>query len=140
VFSQEWMDASKDADKQNLVYNPWFYLGGSEIVEAAGRIASIPAEEYTKYYAGPYKEIRENYHNQPWFYASLPKEGMDEKVIMDKVKDLIKNDEVKIILSDSDDALMQNYQDMLKKADQIGIQKLEDYLTIKVPEVKKLYN
>lgn len=138
-FSQEWMDAAKDADTQNAKYNTWFYLGGSEIVEAAGRCASIPADEYLKYYEGPYKEIRTNFHNLPWFSAALPKEGMDEKVVYDKLKDLVKNDEVKIFLSSSDDEFNQNYQNMMKKADQLGVQKLEDYMSQKVPEVKKMY-
>jgi len=139
VFSEEWMEAAKDREFHNTKYNPWFYFGGSGKIESLGRCASIDPEEYSKYYLDVYKQIRDGFDNKPWILASRPTEGMDEKVILDKLQDLIINMEAKIILSNSDEEFDKNFEDLQKQADQIGVAKLEEYMTKKLPEIKALF-
>ena len=59
-----------------------------------------------------YDAIRESFTNDPWYVYAEPKDADgDMKVIDDKLQDLIKNSDAKIILSESDEEFEQNYAD-----------------------------
>lgn len=133
-FSADWVEASKDDSIFYKKYNPAFFFGTSAVTESEGRIASLPQE-----YHDTYAEIRKRTEICPWFTYAMPQNGEDEKIILDKVRDMITNTEVKIILSTTDEEFETNYKEMLSNADKIGINKLEKYITTKVTEAKEIY-
>lgn len=134
VFSDAWIAALNDGT-HNQVYNPWFYLGGSEIVEADSRVAPTdPA-----LVADAYAKIREKYDNLPWVMAALPKGFADEKVILDKIQEMIKTYEPKIIMAESDEAFEALYDEYIENAKKTGVETLEAYMDEKIVEVMPLY-
>lgn len=134
VFSEEWNQSIKD-DTQKTKYNPWFYLGGSEIVEANSRCATLdPA-----LVADTYKVVREKFDNYPWVIASNPLAETDEKVIFEKIKELVKTYEAKVILSNSESSAEEAYNEYLKNASRSGMETLEKYMSKKINENKELY-
>lgn len=133
-FSDEWIKASSDDKVFYTKYNPAFFFGTSACTESEGRISTLPKD-----YLEPYAKIRAMVKVAPWMTAALPKGDAQEKVILDKITDLVTNSEVKVILSNSDEEFNNNFQGMLKNADQIGISKLEDYMTKSVATQKGLY-
>ncbi len=134
VFSEDWLKALNDGT-HNQVYNPWFYFGGSELVEADSRVAPTdPA-----LVADAYKVMRERFDNLPWVMAASPKGSSDEKVIFDKIKEMIKTYEPKIIMADSDEAFEKLYDEYIINAKKTGIEKLDAYMDVKIAEVMPLY-
>jgi putative aldouronate transport system substrate-binding protein len=135
-FTKEWMAAVADGT-QVTKYDPWFYFGANPIDEALGRCASL--QNYDTYYAAPYKAIKNLYENDPWIAASLPVAGTDEKDIYDTVSGMVQNFEAKVIMSASDGDFEKNYNDYMAAATTSGVQKLEAYMSKKVPQTEKLY-
>ena len=133
-FSDEWKQSIADGT-QDTKYNTWFYLGGSVIVEANSRCATTdPALVEDAYTA-----IRERFDNLPWITAAVPKTGSDEKVILDKIVELAKTYEAKVILADSPELAEAAYNEYLTYADQTGIKQLEQYVSDKVKETMPLF-
>jgi len=136
IFSDEWVNAIQEGN-QNTVYNPWFYLGGSEIVEADARCATTdPA-----LVADCYSIIRDRFDNYPWIMGSYPLAGVneDEKVIFDKIKELVKTYEAKVIMAGSSDEAAALYAEYLNNASRTGMETLEDFMTQAIVENKKMY-
>lgn len=133
-FSADWIEASKDSNVKYTKYNPAFFFGTSAVVESEGRIAFLPQE-----YQDVYEEIRDLMVVCPWMTYALPDNEDDEKVIYDKIEDMIKNTEVKIILSATPEEFEANYNEMVENAQKIGIVKLESFMTSNVKEAKKVY-
>lgn len=75
------------------------------------------------------KDVRERLVIVPEVALALPKSDTDEKIILDKVADLVKNEEIKIILSKDDAEFQKNYNNMMDKLEQIGVKKIEEYMT-----------
>ncbi|MGA2977228.1 MAG: hypothetical protein ABSF77_18125 [Spirochaetia bacterium] len=136
TFSKAWMDSVANGT-QNQVYDPWFYFGGSAIAEAFGRCASH--QNYDKYDAAPYKAITKLHENDPWITAALPVSGTDEKTILDTIVAMVPNFEAKVIMSASDADFQNNYNAYMAAAKSAGMQKLEAYMSKKIPEVQKRY-
>jgi putative aldouronate transport system substrate-binding protein len=130
VFSKDWM-ASIANYTNNKIYNPWIYLGGSEQVEAIARCSSL--QSYEKDYDKIYDAIRSGYSNHPWISAAEPIVDIEEKTIMDKIKDLTNPFEAKIVLSDSDSVFEANYGEFLETADDCGLSYLESYMNKRIP-------
>ena len=134
VFSAEWIAALNDGTHNN-VYNPWFYLGGSEIVEADSRVAptdpALVAEAYTV--------MRERFDNMPWVKAAEPIGTSDEKVILEKIKEMIKTYERNMIMAENDEAFEKLYDEYLTNAQKTGIDTLNAYMTEKINEIMPLY-
>jgi putative aldouronate transport system substrate-binding protein len=136
VFSQEWQDAiAAGSATHNKIYNPWFYLGGSEIVEAITRCATTDQ----KLVGEAYKVIAERFDNAPWIKAGEPIGDIDEKVIFDKIKELSSTYDRKIILAEDDAAFESMYQEFITNAERTGIQQLDEYVTAKIKEAMPLY-
>ncbi|MDR2656627.1 MAG: hypothetical protein LBB86_02225, partial [Oscillospiraceae bacterium] len=137
VFSQEWKDAiAAGSATHNKIYNPWFYLGGSEIVEAITRCATTDQ----KLVGEAYKVIAERFDNAPWIKAGEPIGDIDEKVIFDKIKELSSTYDRKIILAEDDAAFESMYQEFITNAERTGIQQLDNYVTAKIKEAMPLYH
>lgn len=73
-----------------------------------------------------YKEIVDI---NPLLKIIEPKADTDERVIFDKLTKLIDEEEAKIIMSSSDEELMENYNQLIKIATKLGMEKLEAQLT-----------
>jgi putative aldouronate transport system substrate-binding protein len=140
-FSDEWMTAAADGT-QVQKYDPWFYLGGSEIAESFGRCASL--KDYDKLYAPQYKAIKDLYENWPWVAAAQPKVGTDEKDILDSLganssTGMIANFEAKIIMSATDADFDKNYAEFLAAMKSAGVEQLDVFMNTSIPEMEKSY-
>lgn len=136
VFSDEWVEAITDGT-QNTKYNPWFYLGGSELVEADARCATTdPA-----LVADTYEIIRDRFDNYPWIMGAYPhaEKNEDEKVIFDKIKELVKTYEAKVIMAGSAEEAESVYEEFMSNAKTTGLDQLEEFMTASIAESKKLY-
>lgn len=133
-FSDKWIAAS-NAGTLNTDYNPWFYLGGSETVEAESRCAVLdPA-----LVADADAVVRSHFDNYPWVMAARPIGDSDEKVKEDKVTEIRKTYEQKIILAESAEQAAKLYDEYIKIADQTGLKDVEAFVSKKVEEVMPLY-
>ena len=117
------------------IYNPWFYFGGSAIVEAIGRYAVLDTEVYEQ----TYTSIRNNYKNNPWVVAALPMTGEPEKDIYDKIINSYMDYETKVILSTSDQEFEENYTAYMRDLNRMGVEQLEEYMTRRIAEIKPYY-
>ena len=135
IFSDAWKQAITE-DNQAIVYNPWFYLGGSEVVESISRIATTPPELC----ADAYKVMRSTFTNKPWISLAKPKAGTDEKIIMDKISELLKTYEARMILASTEDEFEKLYGEYVNNAQTTGMTKLADYMSAAIPEMMPLFS
>lgn len=135
VFSEEWTQSV--ADNTNAeIYNPWFYFGGSKILEAEARCASEPDT-----FRDSNNAIRESYVNEPWHVYAAPKESDgDYKVIYDKMVDYVKtNGQAKVIVSANDEEFEANYANFISQLDSIGVDKLAEFMEPRLIEAMELF-
>ena len=136
VFSDEWVQtAAEGSDAQNAKYNTWFYFGGSEIVEAVSRCATTDP----KYVADAYAVICERFDNWPWVMASYPMGEDDEKIVFDKIKELLKTAEAQMILAPTEEEAKAIYADYVQKAERIGMEELNDYVNNTIGEKMPMF-
>lgn len=134
VFSEDLLD-SVARNSFAREYNPWFYFGGSAIVEAMGRYAVLNTEDYEQ----TYDAIRENYENYPWVVAALPTAGQPEKEIYDKIMSNYVTYETKTILSVADEEFEENYRSFMDHLEKSGVLQLEEFMTKSIKERKPQY-
>ncbi|MBD5394612.1 MAG: extracellular solute-binding protein [Lachnospiraceae bacterium] len=135
TFSDEWLQAMDDGT-HNTKYNPYFYFGGSETVEADSRCSGHdPA-----WTAEPYKIMRERYDNYPWIQAALPIGDTDEKMIWDTYRELLDTYQHRIILAGSEEEAISLINEFRDNAEKVGLSKLEEYMTNKIAEIMPLYS
>ena len=60
-------------------------------------------------------------------------------LIRTKLVEMIKTEEIKIYMADSDEAAVQAYHDMMDKAEQIGLSKYEAWANEKYNSVKNIF-
>ena len=131
-FSQEWKDAlAAGSNEHNSKYNPWFYFGGSEIVEADSRCATTDP----KWVAECYRVIRERFDNLPWVMAALPKGDSDEKVIYNKIEDLRSTTEAKVILAATTEEASAIFDQFIETEKQIGIDELDEFMKNEIDRI-----
>ncbi|GHU65776.1 ABC transporter substrate-binding protein [Clostridia bacterium] len=136
VFSEDWVAAiDAGSSMHNKIYNPWFYLGGSDVVEAITRCATTDQ----KYVGEAYAIMSERFDNLPWINAGQPVGDIDEKVILDKIKELSASYDKRIILADTAEAAQALYDEYLSNAGRTGISTLDEYVSGKITEVMPLY-
>ena len=135
VFSQEWTE-SVDNNTNAEIYNPWFYFGGSKILEAEARCAVEPET-----FRESNNAIRLSYHNEPWYAYSVPKDADgDYKVIYDKMVDYVKtNGQAKVIISANDEEFETNYANFISQLDSIGVDALAEFMTPRLQEAMELF-
>lgn len=134
VFSEEWTE-SVENNTNTQIYNPWFYFGGSKILEAEARCASEPES-----YQATNDAIRESYRNEPWYVYASPKDSDgDMKVIYDKLVDLTKNGQAKVILSANDEEFEKNYAEFIDQVNALGVDELAEFMTPRLQEAMALF-
>lgn len=62
-----------------------------------------------------------------------------EKTIKTKIDEMVKNEKVKIYLAESEEAAVAAYENMLKNAENIGLQKLTDWANATYQKKKELF-
>ncbi|HHY83222.1 MAG TPA: extracellular solute-binding protein [Clostridiales bacterium] len=72
---------------------------------------------------------------KPEYYFLTPPPGSDEIAIRDKITEMYKNEYLKLIVAASEAEFDAGYDDMLKKANDLGLEQLEKWMTDKLPEV-----
>ena len=133
-FSKEWKQSIED-NTNSTIYNPWFYFGGSKILEAESRCANEPES-----FQETNNLIRESYINEPWYAYATPKvNDGDWKVLYDKMVDEVKTGQVKVILSADDAEFDRNYQEFINRLDSIHVDSLAEFMTPRLSEAMKLY-
>ena len=133
-FSDEWIAAAASDKTLYTKYNPAFFFGTSGAVEATGRIAVLPAD-----YRAVYSTFKPLMKVCPWMAYAEPKGDSEENTIYTKMKDLTYNSEVKVFLSASDAEFTKNFDEYIANAKQIGVEKLQKYMTEHVAQAKALY-
>ena len=123
-----------DADYVNKEGLKWWYLYSDAIVE--GLRGYVPGTQTTK----ALQEIKEITEHNPAIGMVKLQDGTDEKVIFDKVAEMVKTEEVRIYLAESEEAAEQAYQNMLKLAEGIGLSKLESWATAEYKKMQELFN
>jgi putative aldouronate transport system substrate-binding protein len=135
VFNDEWKKAIADGT-QAVVYNPWFYLGGSELVESVGRIATTPPELCVD----AYTIMRDRYVNKPWIKAAQPVgSSSDEKIIFDKINELRKTYEARMVLAKTEDEFESLYNEYVTNAETTGIVKLQDFMSENIKAMMPMF-
>lgn len=123
-FSEEWIATRDDEQAFYKIYNPAFYFGISQVTEAVGR-ASGTSENASQLMDA----IRENLRLVTLPALVEPKGDTDERMMLDQIIEFMKNQEIKIVLSNSDDEFAKNIEEMRTTLDRIGVHELEASLT-----------
>jgi putative aldouronate transport system substrate-binding protein len=99
----------------------WWYLYSDGIVE--GLRSYVPGTQTTK----ALQEIKAITEQKPAIGMVKRRDGTNEKVIFDKLEDMVKNEEIKIYLAESEAAAEKAYEAMLKIANDIGLAELDKW-------------
>jgi putative aldouronate transport system substrate-binding protein len=134
IFNKSWADSIVEGT-QNNVYNTWFYLGGSEIVEADSRVATTDP----KYVADAYKVLRDKFDNLPWIMAARPIGTSNEKIILDKISELTGTYNPRIIMANTTAEFEARYNEYITNANTTGLPQLETWVNNKIKEVMPMY-
>ncbi len=136
-FSEEWNKAVNDGQLDEI-YNTALYQGGTKINEAVARCAPIDPEMTPNY-----PTLRQHFGNKPWVKYAEPVEGSDEKIILDQLFDgqsgAIPTGEVKVILSDTEEAFERNFQELLSTCESVGMDELEAFMDPRIKDAMKVY-
>jgi putative aldouronate transport system substrate-binding protein len=111
----------------------WWYLYSDAIVE--GLRGYVPGTQTTK----ALKEIKSITEYKPSLGMVKLQDGSEEKVIFDKLEEMVTNEQIKIFLAESEEAAEQAYQNMLQIAEGIGMSQLERWATEEYQEKKSLF-
>lgn len=134
VFSDEWIETTKDLDKMNSVFNPNFYMCTTELDELYSFYSS--ADQEIKDIFGRNKD---KIKNHPEIAIAQPTSTSDMGIIKAKIDEAKPAELVKIYTADSDEAFEEAYQNYMDLLDKIGVQELNSYMTEKVKEVKEQF-
>lgn len=135
VYSDEWVEASLDMDLMTSKYQRDFYISSDGIVEMEGRIAPLP-KELQDYYL---QTLKPHIYVCPWLGASVPRGGIDEVNVYNRVAEVSRSGEVSIILSESDEEFERNLETLRSNLEQVGIDKLLTYMTEQAGIYRELY-
>jgi len=134
-----------EAGYPNLNYNPadsdfvnqngikWWFLYSDAIVE--GLWGYVPGTQTTQALI----ENKEITQYKPELGLIQVKADSDERTIKTKIEELIKNERVKIILSESPELVEKNYNAMLENAKKIGLDRLNAWANEEYAKKKELF-
>jgi len=111
----------------------WWYLYSDAIVE--GLWGYVPDTEATQALI----ETKAITTYKPELGLLKPKADSAERTIKTKIDELIKNERVKIILSDSEEQVVKNYNAMMENAEKIGLSKLVNWANQEYAAKKALF-
>ncbi len=115
--------------------NWWGLLGDNAVVEALAAYDTNDKES-TDYLT----ETKRLTVYTPALALLRPEADSQENAISSKLDEMIRNEEIKIILSKSDDELQKSYDNMMSLAEKIGLSKLEAWANTRYGEVSKLFD
>ena len=124
VFSEDWIAARNDEKLFYTKYNPAYYFGISAVTEAVGRASGTSQNA-----KDVMDTIRANLHLVTAPALVEPKGDSNEKVTLDQIVEFVKNQEIKVILSKSDEQFQTNLNEMTQNLEKMGVKQLEDTLT-----------
>ena len=135
VYSDEWIEATKDEETFASKYNTNFYFGTTALNEAIGRTCFLDQA-----YQDTYARIRARIACEPWFGLAEPKDpDSDEYVITKKLQDLMKTWNTTLILSATEADFDANLTQLRENAKQVGVQQLTEYMNKEIAAKKALY-
>jgi putative aldouronate transport system substrate-binding protein len=122
---------NNDAEVSKLGAQWWGRLGHSNVTEGLNQY--VPGSETAKANEalGKYRT------NNNLLSLVVPEPDSAEKVIQNNLISMIKTEEVKIYLAETEEAANAAFDGMLAKAKQIGLQKYVDWANAKYVELKK---
>lgn len=130
-WTDEWKEAMKDPTVMNEKYNQYFYLGASSIEDQMPGYADLDEKVLAAY--ATYKDGYEVY---PEIGIATPTTDSDEGVIEAKLTEMLPAAEAKVIFSETDEEFEANFAELQKKAEQLGVEQLNAYMTEAVAKVK----
>jgi putative aldouronate transport system substrate-binding protein len=133
-FSEEWIAASRDTNIFYTKYNPNYFISMDMVVEVDGRMAALPAD-----FRAIYRELGPYVYVCPWIGAATPKADGEERNILSKLNDMVRNAEVKCFLAENDAEFNRYYQELIDNAKTIGVDRLEAYMNAQVPRYRAMY-
>lgn len=135
-----------DEGYPNLKYNPsdeefvntngikWWYLYNDGVTE--GLLSYVPDTQMTK--ALMERKAFMVYKPQLGLIQTQP--DSEEKTIKTKIDEMVKTEKVKIYLAKSEAEAIANYENMVKNAEKMGLQKLVDWANETYQKKKDLFN
>ncbi|MDR1570064.1 MAG: extracellular solute-binding protein [Oscillospiraceae bacterium] len=135
IFSDEWVEATKDEALFASKYNTNFYFGTTGLTEAIGRTAHLSAE-----YQDVYDLMRQKIVAAPWFGLAEPKDPNSDPFIQtEKLKELKENFDARLVMAESDAEFEKIYAELLDAARKIGLDSLTEYMNAEITRCKALY-
>ena len=131
-FSEEWLAASADGDALHKIYNNDYILCTTELDEAYSFYSGADPEVVANFAKNTDKII-----NQPELSLAAPVSTSEMGIILSKIREARDAENIKMYTAESDEAFEAAYQNYMDMLEQIGVQKLNDYMTQKVVEVKE---
>lgn len=122
-----------DADYINSEGLKWWYLYSDAIVE--GLRGYVPGTQTTK----ALQEIKEITEYKPSIGMVKIQDGSEERVIYDKIDEMIVNEQIKIYLAETEEGAEQAYHNMVRIAEEIGLQALESWATEEFTKKRALF-
>lgn len=129
VFSDEFLTAIQNDDTRIATYNNQYYLGCDGVKDVMTGFALFSEEN--KEAALTYVA---NSKSAPEIGVSIPNTTSDEGILAAKLNDAIPAEEAKVIFASSDEEFEAAYEQLQKVATQIGVERLNEYMTNAVAE------
>ncbi|RCW42449.1 extracellular solute-binding protein [Paenibacillus prosopidis] len=122
-----------DSDFVNSNGIKWWFLYSDAIVE--GLWGYVPGTQTTQ----ALLETKAITTYKPEVGMIQVKADSEEKTIKTKIDEMVTNEKVKIYLAKSDEEAVQRYETMMKNAEKIGLQKLDDWANKTYEEKQSLF-
>ncbi|MEK3714451.1 extracellular solute-binding protein [Paenibacillus sp. FSL R7-0333] len=122
-----------DADFVNSNGIKWWYLYNDGVTE--GMLSYVPELQKTQ----ALMELKAVRIYKPELGLIQTQPDSQEKTIKTKIDEMVKNEKVKIYLAESEEAAVAAYENMLKNAENIGLQKLTDWANATYQKKKELF-
>lgn len=136
VFSDEWVEATKDEELFASKYNTNFYFGTTALIEAIGRTCSL-----TQPYQETYAKIRERISCEPWYALADPKDpDSDEYILTTKLVDMVNTWTPTLVLSESEEAFAANLAELRENARKSGLDELTEYMNTELVAKRAMYD
>lgn len=133
-YSDEYLATRKDPAVMNEKYNQWFHWGIDTVTQMVGDFSGLDPEILAAY--EPYKV---GYKIYPEIHIAVPTSDSDEGILLTKLNDIAKTEEVTVIFAANSDEFEKNYEKLMKFYEDNGVKTLDTYMTKKVKEVKEKY-
>lgn len=133
-WSEEWLSTLNNTEEMNKKYNQFFYFGANAIEDVMADYGTVSEEDMPKWEA-----YSEGYECYPELQIAAPLPSSDEGVIETKLMDMLDAEEARVIFAEDDEAFESAYQSLQEKAEQIGVDTLNAYMTENVAVVKEEY-